>query len=62
MTPEQEKEFEQLKLTVQGLEETLGKLQTCATVMKELVEKFTHLDIDALVAKKLKESDEHGQK
>ena len=52
----QEKEIEQLKLTVKGLEETLDKLQTCATVMKELVEKYTNVDIDSLVQKKMEEN------
>jgi hypothetical protein len=54
MTPEQEKEFEQLKLTVQGLEETLNKLQTCAIVMKEVVGESTNVDLDDLIEKRMK--------
>ena len=54
-----EKEIERLKLSVKGVEESLAKLQTCATVMKELVEKFSKVDIDKLIEEKLKESDKH---
>jgi len=61
MNGEEKKEFEQLKLTVQGMEETINKLSVCALVMKDMAKQFMHVDLDKLIEEKMKEGGQNGR-
>jgi hypothetical protein len=46
-------ELEQIKQQLKNLEEDMQKMQTCAIVIKRLVEKYTKVNIDDLVKKEM---------